>query len=225
MDQLNRKAFLGLAQLTIILAPSVFVPAGTINYWQGWVFLSVFFISSLLITVYLMNNDPKLLERRVKGGPTSEKEKSQKIIQAFASLTFLSIIIFPALDYRFRWSFVPVFVALTGDALIALGFGLVFLVFRENTFTSAIIEVDEKQKVIATGPYSIVRHPMYAGALVLLCGIPLALGSCWGLFALMPLTLIIIWRLLDEEKFLTTNLTGYLNYQEKVKYRLVPFVW
>jgi len=169
--------------------------------------------------------DPELLERRVNAGPGAEKEKSQNIIQSLASVSFLAIIIFPAIDYRFALSMVPSYVSLAGDVLVAVGFFIVFLVFEENSFTSAIIEVGAGQQVISTGPYAYVRHPMYIGALVMLLGVPPALGSWWGIFAIIPITVVIIWRLLDEEKFLAKNLPGYPGYQKKVKYRLVPFIW
>jgi protein-S-isoprenylcysteine O-methyltransferase Ste14 len=120
---------------------------------------------------------------------------------------------------------VPLFVVAIGDILIITGFYIVFLVFKENTFTSAIIEVSEEQTIISTGPYAIVRHPMYIGALILLLGIPIALGSWWGLFAIVPISAVIVWRLIDEEKFLLENLPGYQQYQQKVRYRLLPFIW
>ncbi|HEY2581619.1 MAG TPA: isoprenylcysteine carboxylmethyltransferase family protein, partial [Mucilaginibacter sp.] len=137
----------------------------------------------------------------------------------------LAIIVFPALDHRLSWSSVPLFVVAIGDILIITGFYIVFLVFKENTFTSAIIEVSEEQTIISTGPYAIVRHPMYIGALILLLGIPIALGSWWGLFAIVPISAVIVWRLIDEEKFLLENLPGYQQYQQKVRYRLLPFIW
>jgi protein-S-isoprenylcysteine O-methyltransferase Ste14 len=118
----------------------------------------------------------------------------------------------------------PYFVAI-GDILVATSLLIIFLVFKENTFTSRVVEVDAEQKVISTGLYALVRHPMYMGALFLFVGIPLALGSWWGLLTFIPLTLIIVWRLLDEERFLAKNLSGYAEYRDKVKYRLIPFVW
>jgi len=135
------------------------------------------------------------------------------------------VIEFPAIDHRFAWSTVPPYVSFAGDGLVALGLLIIFLVFKENTFTSAVIEVDAEQTVIATGPYRLVRHPMYAGALVMLLGVPLALGSRWGLLTIIPIALVIVWRLLDEEKFLARNLPGYSEYRSKVKARLVPFIW
>lgn len=225
MNNLNIKAFGGLGFLVVAMAAGVFLPIWSFNYWQAWVFLAVFFVSVLAVTVYLMKKDPKLLQRRVAAGPGAEKEKNQKVIQFFAQIFFIIIIVFPAIDHRFAWSNVPPYVAVAGDALVALGLFVVFLVFKENSFTSAVIEVNTEQKTVSTGPYALVRHPMYSGAIVMLIGVPLALGSLWGLLAVIPITLAIVWRLLDEEKFLVKNLPGYLEYQNKVKFRLLPFVW
>jgi protein-S-isoprenylcysteine O-methyltransferase Ste14 len=140
-------------------------------------------------------------------------------------LAFVALFIVSAADHRFGWSAMPTYAVIAGDVLVALGLFVVFLVFKENTYTSATIEVDADQKIITTGPYSIVRHPMYAGSLIMLFGVPLALGSWWGLLVVIPMLLVIIWRLLDEEKFLAKNLSGYPEYQKKVRYRLIPFAW
>jgi len=225
MKDLYKKALVGLLQLFISLTVLLFLPAWTFDYWQAWVFLAVFFIPVLAITLYLMQKDPKLLGRRTTRGPASEKEKSQKIIQSLASIAFIAVIVFPAIDHRRAWSRVPPYGVAAGDFLVAFGLLGVFFVFKENTFTSAIIEVAAEQKVITTGPYALVRHPMYSGALVMLLGVPLALGSWWGLFTIAPMTLVVVWRLLDEEKFLAKHLSGYSEYMNKVKYRLAPFIW
>jgi protein-S-isoprenylcysteine O-methyltransferase Ste14 len=225
VDKVKRKAILGLAELICILGVLLFVPAWTLDFWQGWVCLIVFGLSSGLITAYLWKNDPKLMERRVKGGPGAEKEKIQKLIQLIAAVLFIGAFVIPSLDHRLGWSHVPVLIVIVGDVLVALGFFIVFIVFRENTYTAAIIEVVADQKVISTGPYAIVRHPMYAGALALLFGTPLALGSWWGLLMFIAMTMAIVWRLRDEEKFLSHNLQGYSEYCTKVRYRLVPLVY
>ena len=225
MSILNIKAFVGLLFLLMVMAALLFIPAWTLDYWQAWTFLAVYFGWSLAITLYLMERDPKLLQRRMRGGPAAEKDPNQKIIMIFTSLGFIGLMIFPALDHRFVWSRMPPYVALAGDLLVALGFLVIFFVFKENTFSSATIELDPNQKVISTGPYAVVRHPMYAGALVLLLGIPIALGSWWGLLVLVSMLPGLIWRLLDEEKFLAGNLTGYAEYQNKVRFRLIPLVW
>jgi protein-S-isoprenylcysteine O-methyltransferase Ste14 len=225
VSNLNKKAFGGLLFLIIALGIALFVPVWTLHYWQAWIFLAVFSLSVLAITIYLMKKDPKLLERRVSAGPGAEKERSQKIIQFVAQIAFILVIIFPAIDHRFGWSFVPVFISIAGDALVVFGLFIVFFVFKENTYTSAIINVEIKQKIISTGPYAIVRHPMYSAAIIMLIGTPLALGSWWGLLAVIPITIVIVLRLLDEEKFLGRRLVGYTEYKKKVRCRLVPFIW
>jgi protein-S-isoprenylcysteine O-methyltransferase Ste14 len=203
----------------------LFIPAWTLDYWQAWTFLAVYFASSLAITLYLMKADPKLLQRRMGGGPTAEKEPAQKIIMFFASLGFIGLIVVPALDHRFAWSRAPPYIALAGDLLVALGFLAIFFVFKENTFSSATIEAAPDQTVITTGPYALVRHPMYAGALVMLLGIPMALGSWWGLLVFVAMMPALIWRLFEEEEFLARKLPGYVEYQKAVQYRLIPLVW
>jgi len=225
MNNLNMKAFGGLLFLLLVMAALLFVPAWTLDYWQAWTFLAVYFASSLAITLYLMKKDPKLLERRMSGGPTAEKETTQKIIMSFASLGFIGLIVVPALDHRFAWSHMPPHVALAGDVLVVLGWLAIFFVFKENTFTSATIELAPDQKVISTGPYALVRHPMYAGGLVMLLGIPIALGSWWGLLVIVAMMPALMWRLFDEEKFLARNLPGYVEYLNIVPYRLIPLVW
>jgi protein-S-isoprenylcysteine O-methyltransferase Ste14 len=225
MKDLNIKALGGLLFLVICLAAALFFPAWTIHYWQAWTFLAVFTASVLAITLYLMKKDPKLLERRVKAGPGAEKKSSQKVIQYLAQIAFLAVLVIPSVDHRCAWSAAPPCISVAGDVLVALGLLIVFFVFKENTFTSAIIEVSAGQKVISTGPYALVRHPMYIGALIMLLGIPLALGSWWGLFTIIPIAFVIIWRLLDEEKYLVKTLPGYSEYRHKVKYRLLPFIW
>jgi protein-S-isoprenylcysteine O-methyltransferase Ste14 len=225
MKSLNIKALGGLLLLFLAMAGLLFLPAWTLNYWQAWAYLAVFFGSSLAITLYLMKRDPKLLERRMRAGPGAEKQKSQKIIMSLASAGFVALIVFPALDRRFAWSPVPPYLALAGDVLVAIGYLAIFFVFKENTFTSGTIEVNPEQKVISTGPYALVRHPMYVGSIVMLTGIPLALGSWWGLFIIILMMPALIWRLLDEERFLAKKLPGYVEYKNKVKYRLVPYVW
>ena len=187
--------------------------------------LSLFSGSSLAITFYLARKDPALLERRTHAGPVAEKEVSQKVIQGLASLVFASTILVPALDHRFHWSHAPIPAVVVGDAFVALGFLIVFLAFQENTFTSSVIEVAAKQHVIETGPYAVVRHPMHVGGLVLVAGLPLALGSLVGLVTFVPFAAVIVWRLLDEERYLLSHLPGYEAYRQKTRYRLIPHVW
>jgi protein-S-isoprenylcysteine O-methyltransferase Ste14 len=166
------KAMAGLVNLMVVMGLALFAPAGTLRFVEGWVFMALFFGAALAITVYLARKDPALLERRTQAGPVAENEWSQKIIQGVASVAFLSTLVVPALDHRLGWSHAPLPAVVAGDALLVLGFLIVFLVFCENTYTSAVIEVATEQRVTDTGPYAVVRHPMYAGALVLIAGIP-----------------------------------------------------
>lgn len=225
MKGLYYKTFGGFLFLFIEMATSLFLPAWTLNYRAAWVFLAAFFFPVLAITLYLIKRDPKLLQRRINAGPGSEKERSQKIIQFLATIAFIMIFILSAFDHRFKWSLVPMFLVVVGDIFVVLGLLIVFFVFKENSFASATIEVGSEQTLVSTGPYALVRHPMYFGALVMLLGAPLALGSWWGLLTVIPIVVVIIWRLLDEEIFLEKNLPGYLAYRNIVKYRLLPFIW
>jgi len=225
MDRLLVRTVLGFAFLLAVLALALFLSAGTFAFWQAWVYLAVFAVCTILITLYLIRYDQRLLASRVQAGPVAENRKNQQIIQSFASLFFIGLFIIPGLDFRYHWSAVPPAVSLIADGLVALGFFFVFLVFRENSFTSAVIEVAQEQRVISSGPYSLVRHPMYAGASLLVIFTPLALGSWVAIICAIPLILVIVVRLLDEEKYLAANLNGYADYRQQVPYRLVPFVW
>ena len=225
MRNLNAQAWLSLVVLTVVMGLLLFIPAGTIHYWQAWVYLLIFMGASLLTTLYLMKKDPALLSRRMRGGPTAEKRRTQKIIMFCTSICFIALLVVPALDHRFRWSAMTLSCVIIGDVLVAIGFYFIFLVYKENTFTSATIEVAEDQKVISTGPYAVVRHPMYASALLYLVGSPIALGSFWGLLALLTMMPLLIWRIYDEESFLAENLSGYAEYKTKVPHRLIPFIW
>lgn len=225
MNNLIVKTFLGFAFLMLVLALALFLSAGSLNYWQAWVYLAVFAGCTILVTAYLIRNDRELLAGRVQAGPVAETQKSQQIIQSLASLFFIGIFIVPGLDYRYGWSNVPSVVSLVADAIVVLGFYFVFQVFRENSYTRATIDVTTGQEVITTGPYAIVRHPMYAGALLLVVATPVALGSWVAVPFAIPLVLVIAVRLLEEENFLKANLSGYEEYCQKVRFHLVPFVW
>jgi protein-S-isoprenylcysteine O-methyltransferase Ste14 len=225
MGNLNRTAWLRLAVLAIVMALLIFVPAGTVQYWQAWIYLAVFFGASGLITLYLMRKDPALLERRLRGGPTAEKKKTQKVIMLFVSLGFIALLVVPGFDYRFGWSRVPLYVVIAGDFLMAVGFYITFLAYKANTFAFATIQVTPHQKVISTGPYAVLRHPMYAGGALYLLGTPLALSSFCGLLPLVVMIPFLIWRLFDEERTLSDNLPGYTEYCRKVRSRLIPGIF
>jgi len=221
----NTKAWLGLVCLAVAMALLLFVPAGTVHYWHAWIYLAVFFGASGVITLYLMRKDPALLERRLRGGLAAEKKRTQKIIMLFVSIGFIALLVVPGFDYRYGWSRVPLYVVIAGDLLTALGFFVTFLVYKANTFAFATIQVTAHQKVISTGPYAVLRHPMYAGGSLYLLGTPLALGSYWGLLPLAAMIPFLIWRLFDEERFLTENLPGYSDYCAKVRRRLIPGIF
>jgi len=223
-DAIKKKAFLGLTALIALLWLALFLPAGTLNFWQAWVFWLLFAGCISFISYYFLRKDLTLIASRLKIG-TSETDKNQKVTQAIISVSFILLIFIPAVDRRFQWSNVPFYLSFSGDIFVVFGFLVIFLVFNENRYTSVLIEVESKQKVISSGPYSRVRHPMYSGALLMLFFIPLALGSIWGLLAFLPIISAIPLRILAEEKFLQQNLDGYLDYCKKVRYRLIPLVW
>jgi protein-S-isoprenylcysteine O-methyltransferase Ste14 len=225
MNSLHARAFGGTAILVVVMAALLFGAAGTFAYWQAWIFLALYFAVSLAITFYLMKNDPALLARRMSGGPFAEKEPAQRIIMSVTSIGFIALLVLPAIDHRLHWSELSLYAVLTGDALVLIGWLGIFLVFRENSFSSATIELAADQRVISTGPYAWVRHPMYATALFMLVGIPIALGSWWGVLVIVAMLPVLIWRLTDEERFLVRNLPGYADYQNKVPYRLLPLIW
>src|SRR6266700_250924 len=212
MNNLNAKAIGGVLAVLVAMGAFLFLAAGTLNYWQAWVFLAVFGVAGLAVIVYLMKKDPKLLERRMSGGPAAEKRTSQKIIMSISSLGFAALLVVPALDHRFGWSSVPLYAVIAGDVLFVLGWIIICFVFKENTFTSSTIEIAADQKVITTGPYAIVRHPMYSGSLLYMLAMPIALGSWWGLCVILLLMPISLWRLFDEEKLLSNDLPGYREY-------------
>ena len=225
MLPIERRAWLAVAFVALVMSLLLFLPAGTFAYWQAWVYLVDYIGCSALITQYLIKHDLALLERRLSGGPGAEKEQAQRVAILAASIAFIALLVVPALDHRFGWSRVPVSVVVLSDILTALCFYVVFLVFKENTFTSATVEIAEDQRVISSGPYAYVRHPMYAGALPLCFAMPLALGSYWGLLGFLVMLPTLILRLLHEEKFLAVNLPGYINYCTSVRWRLLPGIF
>lgn len=219
--QATGTALIGLVVFGLML----FLPAWTFNYWQAWVFIAVFTISTSVPSIYLSLKNPAALERRMHAGPTAETRTVQKIIITGAFLSLPAVMIFSAFDHRFGWSPVPAAVSIIGDALVAIGLGLSMLVVLQNSYAAANITVEAGQKVISTGLYGLVRHPMYVGVLIMMIGIPLALDSWWGLVILIPGVIGLAFRILDEEKMLKQELDGYNEYTRKVHYRLVPYLW
>jgi len=222
---LNARAWLALAFLAGVLCALLFGMAGTLRYWQAWIYVAIFLGASVLTTLYLMKRDPALLARRMRGGPMFETEGTQRIIMGFTSLGFIAMLVVSALDHRFGWSAVPLWAVALGNLLVAIGFYCIFVVYRENTFTGATVHVETGQRVVDTGPYAVVRHPMYASGALYVFGTPLALGSYWGFVAIAATMPFLLWRLLDEERILTRDLPGYADYRRRVRHRLVPMVW
>jgi protein-S-isoprenylcysteine O-methyltransferase Ste14 len=225
MRSLTGRAIVGLVGMFLAMAALLFGIPWTLAYWEAWLFLGVYFTCSIAISLYLTVADPVLLERRLRGGPMAEKEPTQRIIMLLASAGFAGLIIVPALDHRQGWSQLSLVEVIGGNVLIALGWLAILFVFRANSYASTTIELAPDQSVVSTGPYALVRHPMYAGALPMLAGIPIALGSWWGLLALAAMMPALVWRMIDEERFLSANLAGYVAYKEKVRYRLIPHLW
>lgn len=209
----------------VFLAALIFISAGTLDYWQGWLHLANFTFWTAAIGWYVVRYDPALAEKRMSSGPTAETAPAQKRIQAYNSVAMLALYIASCLDYRFSWSSVPVAVVILGNVLTALGFIGCLVVFRQNSYAAATVGIQEGQVVISDGLYGVVRHPMYGSALFLFGGVPLALGSYWGLLVVPFIVGGLVTRLLDEEEHLRADLPGYAAYCERVRYRLLPFIY
>jgi protein-S-isoprenylcysteine O-methyltransferase Ste14 len=211
----------GVAFFAVLL----FWPAGTLNYWQAWVFIAVFIVTALVPSSYFAVKDPAALQRRMKFGPSAETRTLQKIVITATIVSVVAVLVVSAVDHRFGWSHVPVPVVVVGDILVAVGLGVAQLVIVQNSYAAATITVEPDQKVVTTGLYGLVRHPMYAGTLIMMIGTPLALDSYWGLLAVVLALPVLAARIDDEEKMLRQELDGYAEYTQKVHYRLVPGVW
>jgi protein-S-isoprenylcysteine O-methyltransferase Ste14 len=213
-------ATLGLVAFGLML----FLPAGTFHYWQAWVFLAVFALSTWIPSVYLMRTNPAALERRMRG-PLAETRTLQRIVIAVIFICFPAMFVVSALDHRFGWSPVPPAVSLVGDVLVAIGLILDMFVVIQNGYAAVNVVVEDGQHLISSGLYGLVRHPMYTGNVILMFGIPLALGSYWGLVFVIPGLIVLILRIRDEEDLLSHELSGYREYTHQVRYRLVPYLW
>ncbi|KUI04366.1 isoprenylcysteine carboxylmethyltransferase family protein [Mycobacterium sp. IS-3022] len=209
----------------LFMGAVLFLPAGTFDYWQAWVFIAVFLVGAMVPTVYLAVKYPDALRRRMTSGPWAETRTAQKLITVGIIVSVVALGVLSALDYRFGWSTVPTAVVVIGNILVLAGLGLSELVVIQNNYAAATITVEDEQPVVSTGLYGVVRHPMYAGALIMTLGMPLALASYWGLLMVIPGILVFAARITDEEKALREELDGYSEYTEKVHYRLVPGVW
>jgi protein-S-isoprenylcysteine O-methyltransferase Ste14 len=226
MKKLYRSAVRSTIGGFVALFAGIFLPAWTLDYWQGWAFFVALGTSSTVATVYIAIHDPRLFASRVTMGPAAEETRTQKIITMAGLPVFVAALVAMVLDHRFGWSpAVPVWVSIAGDIVIVLGLYVYYLVTKENTYAASTVRVIEGQTVCSTGPYAFLRHPMYAGALLVFLGAPLALGSWWGLLVVPVAAAGFAWRLLDEEKVLINELPGYAEYLQRVRYRLVPHVW
>jgi protein-S-isoprenylcysteine O-methyltransferase Ste14 len=215
------KAYLVPAIIMIVMGLVLFLPAGSLQYWQGWFWWSIISALTLYITAYFLKKDPGLLSRRMK---VTEKERQPSIIRIFSLLSMFTFLV-PGFDYRFHWSAVPAGIVIGANALVLVGYIFIFLVFKENSYASTVIQVEDKQPVISTGPYAIVRHPMYSGLLLMILFTPLALGSYWTLIFASLFIPTIIFRIRKEEEVLLRDLPGYKDYCLKTPYRLIPSIW
>ena len=213
-----------------VLVPAVFlglgliffVPAGTLDYWEAWVYCAVLLVPCVFVLTYLLRKDPELLARRIR---LNEKEPAQRRIIRASGLIFFTGFLIPGLDHRFGWSDIPVEAVLAANILVILGYVLVFLVFKENPFASRVVEVEPDQRVISSGPYALVRHPMYLGTSIMWLATPIALGSYWALPVFLILPTVLVYRIMNEEEVLQRELPGYREYTQTVKYRLIPGIW
>jgi len=224
-SDLPRRALRGTLVFSLALLVLILAAAGSLRYWQGWLFWLHFTAWTVGLTLYFLRHDPALVERRLRSGPMAEQEPAQKWIQLLAVIAIGAAFVVPALDHRFHWSAIPALGIVIGHVGVAAGYFMIFRVFRENSFAAATVEVAADQTVISSGPYAVVRHPMYAGAAIMFLGAPLALGSWWGLVPGVLLIAILAARLLHEEAYLSRNLRGYDAYRRTVRWRLLPGVW
>ncbi len=215
----DRRTWTRSALSVLAFAALLLGPAGSLRFWQGWLFGFVFIAATSAMSIYFLKHDPKLV------GPTAEQEPAQKIIMAIILSGFVVLLALPGFDYRWHWSAVPPWLVLTANVGVALSFGIFFVVLKQNSYAASTIRVEAGQPVVSTGAYAIVRHPLYSGALVLLTFTPLALGSYWTLLVLVPMVPVLAWRLLDEERFLKLNLPGYADYCRSIRFRLIPRIW
>ena len=225
MSTLNQRAWVRSVLSLVVFMAMLFIPAGTLQFWPGWLYGFIFAASTTAISVYFLKHDPKLVERRMKVGPAAEQRPAQKIIMAITLAGFILLIVLPGLDYRWHWSYMPPWLVLAANVVLALSFAIFFIVLKQNSYAASTIRVEADQPVVSTGLYAIVRHPLYSGALLLMLVTPPALGSYWTLLVVFALIPVLMWRLLDEERFLKQNLPGYADYCRATRFRLIPLIW
>lgn len=214
-----------MAFSVVFFGVALFVPAGTVDYWQAWVFIAVFLTATMVPSAYLAVRNPAALARRMKAGPTAETRPTQRIIMSATVLLVIAALVVSALDHRFGWSSVPLWLIVAGDVLVVGGLVLSQLVVVQNSYAAATITVEADQPLVSTRLYGVVRHPMYLGALIMMVGMPPALDSLWGLVVVAVALPVLAARILDEERMLRQELPGYPEYASRVRKRLVPGVW
>jgi protein-S-isoprenylcysteine O-methyltransferase Ste14 len=225
MRSLATRTTLNTAKFVATLAVLLFVSAGTLRFWQAWLFIALNLVWLVVAGAYFRRRDPALVERRLIQDERGEKETVQKIVIAILRVLGAALLIVAGLDRRHGWSNVPPALVAAGAIVFVAGTALVFAVFRANTHTSSIIEVEPQQTVVATGPYRALRHPMYAGTLLMGLATPLILGSYWAALLLPPGWVLLIVRILAEERLLSERLTGYAQYMSRTRHRLIPRIW
>ncbi|WP_078281266.1 methyltransferase family protein [Mycobacteroides franklinii] len=224
MKAVARVLAFGLVELAVF-GSVLFLLAGTIHYWQAWAFLVVFALSTWIPTIYLQRADPAAHQRRKRAGPAAETRVLQKVLIGGWYFSLAAMVVISALDHRFGWSSVPLVICVLGDVLVAMGLGVTSLVVIQNSFAASTVRVETGQTLVTTGLYGLVRHPMYTGNVITIIGFPLALGSYWGLASVVPGLLVLIVRIVDEEKLLVDQLDGYRAYTQTARYRLMPYMW
>ncbi|OBE92639.1 hypothetical protein A5776_07440 [Mycolicibacterium elephantis] len=224
MKAVLRMLVFGVVEI-VVFGLVLFGLAGTFDYWQAWAFLAVFALSTWLPSMYLLRTNPQALQRRKRAGPVAETRTVQKLLIAGWYASLAAMVLVSTLDHRFGWSSVPAAVSVAGDVLVAIGLGVTSLVVIQNSFAASTVQVESDQKLVDTGLYGLVRHPMYTGNVITIVGFPLALGSYWGLLTVLPGLAALVLRIQDEEKLLREELDGYREYAQKARYRLVPLMW
>ena len=215
-------ALVRLLAAFFILLGMLLVPAGTTDYWEAWAYIAVLFVPMTFVFVHLLNKDPELLERRMRA---KEKEAKQRLVIKLGSLCYILVFLVPGFDRRLGWSDVPVAAVVAADVFVLLGYGLFVLVLRENRYASRVVEVQEGQQLVTTGPYAVVRHPMYVAIVVMLACTSIALGSYWAALPALLMIAVLIVRIRNEEEVLSRQLQGYTEYMQRTRYRLIPGVW
>jgi len=222
LKNLRKKIFVRAALVPVFISLFVLLPAGTFYFWQVYVYTAILFIPMLFVVAYFLKHDPEFLKSRMK---MKERESQQKSIVLVTTIAFIAGFVIPGLDQRFGWTEVPFVLVVMADILIVISYIFIFRVFKENVFASRIIEVKKDQSVITTGPYRIIRHPMYSGVLVMYLSTPFALDSYWALIPFLVVPFMLLLRIRNEERILSEQLPGYKEYCLKVKFRLIPFLY